>query len=63
MLQRIFYFDEIPEHLDATDSLAVALCHAYQNDLPVSMSEPQKPKGKRTVSWAAFINQNPERVK
>lgn len=63
MLQRIFRFDEIPNHLDATDSLAVALCHAYQNDLPIQKSETQKSKGKKAGSWAAFINQNPDRVK
>ena len=58
-----FRFDEIPNHLDATDSLAVALCHAYQNDLPIQKSETQKSKGKKAGSWAAFINQNPDRVK
>lgn len=63
MLQRIFRFDEIPDHLDATDSLAVALCHAYQNDLPVNTPEIKKRSGKKVNSWAAFLSQNPDRLK
>ncbi len=63
MLQRIFRFDGLPSHLDATDSLAVALCHSYQADLPVNMVKEKKSSTKKASSWAAFINQNPSRVK
>ncbi len=38
--------------LDATDALAVALCHYYQN------GQPQQ----RGKSWKAFVAENPERI-
>ena len=63
MLQRIFKFEAIPSHLDATDALAVAVCHSYQKeDLLVSNSSVKKTSSKKS-SWASFISQNPDRVK
>ena len=55
MLQQILKFKEIPENLDATDGLAAALCHFYQN----------KPSGEKKSynSWKDFISKNPGRVK
>lgn len=46
-----------PEHLDATDALALALCHYYQISSPIS--------GLRSSSsgWAAFLADNPHRIK
>lgn len=38
---------------DATDALAVALCHHYQKSSPV----------RHTKSWKAFVADNPERIK
>jgi crossover junction endodeoxyribonuclease RuvC len=57
MLQRILDFKETPKHLDATDALAVAVCHYFQQKTAV-------PAGtKKLKGWDAFIAQNPERVK
>jgi crossover junction endodeoxyribonuclease RuvC len=42
--------DDLPE--DATDALAVALCHAVRKDAPETTSR----------GWAAFVESNPERV-
>lgn len=54
-LKNILNFKDIPEKLDATDGLAVALCHFYQNKINT---------GKNTFkSWKDFINKNPKRVK
>jgi crossover junction endodeoxyribonuclease RuvC len=47
--------DVMPKHLDATDGLAVALCHHYQ------LSSPTMQKG--GSGWKAFIKDNPSRVK
>jgi crossover junction endodeoxyribonuclease RuvC len=55
MLKQELRFDEIPADLDATDGLAAALCHFYQN-------KPQN-NGKSYNSWKDFMNQNPGRVK
>ena len=47
--------DQMPKHLDATDGLAVALCHHFQ------LISPTMQKG--GSGWKAFIKDNPERVK
>ena len=53
MLMTILAIKEMPKLLDATDALAVALCHHYQNGALTSKSK----------SWAAFLGENPARVK
>jgi crossover junction endodeoxyribonuclease RuvC len=57
MLQRILSFTENPKHFDATDALAVAVCHHFQHKTSVPAA------GKKITGWDAFITQNPERVK
>lgn len=53
MLMTIFKFKEAPKLLDATDALAVALCHHYQNGKTETKSK----------SWEAFVTENPKRIK
>src|SRR5688572_23708868 len=53
MLMTLLTIKELPKLLDATDALAVAVCHYYQNGS-------QKGKSK---SWSSFLKENPERVK
>lgn len=55
LLKHTLNFKEIPDDLDATDGLAAAMCHFYQ----------QKPLNtdKTFNSWKDFINKNPGRVK
>ena len=55
MLQSILKIKELPKYLDATDGLAVALCHYYQSTNAI-------PSGSKK-GWASFISQNPDRVK
>lgn len=55
MLARMFDLKEIPVKLDATDGLAVAVCHFYQKDTPA--------KAKGAKSWEDFIRKNPGRIK
>jgi crossover junction endodeoxyribonuclease RuvC len=55
MIQQILNFTENPEYLDATDAVAVALCHYYQSTSVVGSS---KLKG-----WEEFIKANPDKVK
>lgn len=50
----------IPAHLgdvalDATDALAIALCHFYESSKPVSSSH--------SKSWKEYIEKNPEKIK
>ena len=57
MLQRLLNFKEDPQHLDASDALAVAVCHYFQEN---NMAGAGKNK---ISSWEEFINKNPARVK
>jgi crossover junction endodeoxyribonuclease RuvC len=54
MVQSLLKLQEKSDYLDATDGVAVALCHHYQSNHPVSMSA--------TKSWSDFIRKNPGRV-
>jgi crossover junction endodeoxyribonuclease RuvC len=53
MLMQIFGIKELPKLLDATDALAVAVCHYYQNGVTKS----------KTKSWEGFLKENPGRFK
>jgi crossover junction endodeoxyribonuclease RuvC len=54
LLQKIMKFDAMPDKLDATDGLAVALCHFYQQGKIL-------PSGKYK-GWDDFIHKNPGRI-
>ena len=56
MLQKLLEFKEIPKYLDATDGLAVALCHHYSR----GVGEHNKSK---SSDWGSFIKNNPDRKK
>jgi len=53
MLMQIFNIKEMPKLLDASDALAVAVCHHYQNGVTKSKSK----------SWEGFLKDNPGRIK
>ncbi|MFH2142673.1 MAG: crossover junction endodeoxyribonuclease RuvC [Bacteroidota bacterium] len=55
MLERIFNISDMPKKMDATDGLAVALCHFYQISSPVF-------KKSGSNNWKDFINKNPDRI-
>jgi len=44
------------KHLDATDALAIAMCHFYQLTSPLSSIQ-------AATSWEKFVAANPERIK
>ena len=46
-----------PQYLDATDALAIALCHHFQTSSPLASS------GGGKTDWKKFISENPERLK
>lgn len=57
MLQTLLSFKENPRHYDATDALAVALCHHFQNSSPINKAV------KGVKGWEDFIKKNPGRIK
>ena len=52
MLLNILKLHTLPTELDASDGIAVAVCHYFQND--------QKTKSSYS-SWKDFIKNNPKR--
>lgn len=55
MLQSLLKFTETPQFLDATDGLAVAVCHAFQRIASNGSS-------KSYSGWDAFVKDNVKRV-
>lgn len=63
MAQRLLGVDLAPEYLDATDALAIALCHYYHMQNPIPASGGGKKGKKMSGSWEQFVESNPGRVK
>jgi crossover junction endodeoxyribonuclease RuvC len=55
MLQSLLHLKTLPKNLDATDGLAAAVCHFY-NEGKVEI-------GKSYSGWASFVKENENRVK
>jgi crossover junction endodeoxyribonuclease RuvC len=53
MLMQIFAFKELPKLLDASDALAVAVCHHYQAGKI----------GTKSKTWESFVKENPGKIK
>ncbi len=53
MILTLLQIKDAPKLLDATDALAVALCHHYQGGRKVQ----------NVKSWKAFLSENPDRMK
>ncbi len=56
MLQQILAIEEKPQYFDATDALAVALCHHYQTSNSIFKMQ------KGFNGWEDFIKKNPEKL-
>ena len=54
MLIRILHFEEMPRQLDASDALAAAVCHHYENR--------GVKKSGSSSSWKDFIRKNKDRI-
>lgn len=56
MLQQLLAIKNLPKYLDATDALAAAVCHHFQDN-------GTKSSGKKYGSWNTFLSENPDRQK
>jgi crossover junction endodeoxyribonuclease RuvC len=56
MLQKVLNFNEMPKYLDATDGLAVAVCHYFSK----GVGEHNKSK---SSGWKSFIKDQSHRIK
>lgn len=57
LLQRMFNIEQVPSFLDATDALAVAVCHFNQSKTVGAQASHSR------GSWESFIKNNPGRIK
>lgn len=55
MLKTLLNLRELPQLLDATDALAVALCHHFHEGRIQTRG--------RNAGWKSFLSENPDRVK
>ncbi len=55
MLQNLLKLKSLPKNLDSTDGLAAAVCHHYNSG--------KKVQSKNYSGWAAFVKQNPKKIK
>lgn len=63
MLKSMLGVEYNPKRLDATDGLAVALCHYFETSSPIPHQSVAQKRGKtRSSSWEAFVSGNPDRV-
>jgi crossover junction endodeoxyribonuclease RuvC len=58
MLKSLLKFDESPQFLDATDGLAVAVCHSFQQTVSDNGATTNSYSG-----WDAFAKANASRIK
>ena len=56
MVMSMLKIDIHPEFTDATDALAIAMCHYLHGSVPALTT-------KGNSSWDAFIKNNPSRIK
>ncbi len=57
MLQKILRFDDDPKYMDASDALAVAVCHHFQH-IGIKTVQEKKMNG-----WKDFLKKNPGKIK
>ena len=72
IVKRTLKLDYTPRRLDATDGMAVAMCHYYTARTPISMAMGNdrvkglgggKKAAKGSSTWEAFLRNNPDRIK
>jgi crossover junction endodeoxyribonuclease RuvC len=62
MLKRITNLPDKPKYFDATDALAVAICHHFGSKFPVVAKTAVRKKGK-SGGWENFAANNKHRIK
>ena len=72
IVKRMLKLEYAPRRLDATDGMAVAMCHYYTARTPISIAMGNdrvkglgggKKAAKGSSSWEAFLRNNPDRIK
>ncbi len=61
LLKSMLGIEYNPKRLDATDGMAVALCHYFMTSSRIPVPKPAARGKGKSGSWEAFLQQNPER--
>jgi len=59
MVRTMLKIKETPQFFDATDALAVAICHAINGGTPAS----GRSRTSKRSSWAEYVEKNPSKVR
>lgn len=62
MLENILKQELSREFMDATDGIAIAICHHYHANSPAAIATSTGKKSKKG-GWGAFVSENPDRLK
>lgn len=62
MLKQMLGIDYDPKRLDATDGLAVALCHHLMTSSPIPTVPKHRTAKRSSSSWEKFVAENPEKI-
>lgn len=62
MLEKILKMELSREFMDATDGIAIAICHQYHANSPAAAATGSSKKAKKG-GWDAFVSENPGRVR
>lgn len=63
MLLSILGLEELPSSTDATDAVAVAVCHHFANTGRSIRASAGTATRKRASDWSGFVRNNPDRIK
>jgi len=63
MLEKILKMELSREFMDATDGIAIAICHQYHANSPASTAKSSASGKAKKGGWSAFVSENPTRIK
>lgn len=63
MLGSMLGIEYDPRRLDATDGMAVALCHHFTTSATIPRTTTGAGRSSKKTSWEDYLRQNPERVR
>lgn len=61
LLKSMLHIEYDIKRLDATDGLAVALCHHFVSDSPIPAATTKRGRSTGGSSWESFLATNPDR--
>lgn len=64
MIKTLLSLDTLPKDFDATDAMAVAVCHYFSGGIEQNLNAKAKSKSNaKYTGWKAFVSDNPDKLK